>query len=130
MWLSSVAESSTVGEGGACDALAAAPLRLLKNWPIMSGTGRMKPDSVLAGAGRAAVEGVANSNGVGNETTHCSQLLPGRETSVLLECSASRVDDGRWWLVAPDVVTRCGLCTITGWGLRAGVCKSVDTAEK
>lgn len=112
MWLSSVAESSTVGEGGAWEALAGAPLRLLKNWPIMSGTGRMEPDSVLAGAGRGAVQRVADSNCVGDETTHCSQLLPGRKTSVQSECSASRVGDGRWWLVAADVVTRCGVCTI------------------
>jgi hypothetical protein len=48
----------------------------------------------------------------------------------LLECTASRVDDGRWWLVAPNVVTRCGLCTTTGYSVGAGVRESVDTADK
>jgi hypothetical protein len=40
VWDSSVAESSG-GGGGACEAPVA--LRLLKNWPIMSGSGRIPP---------------------------------------------------------------------------------------
>jgi hypothetical protein len=68
-------------------------LRLLKNWPIMSGTGRMPPSegrrAGSAGAGGAAEEGLAGADCVGGGQPHGSQPLPGSSGSV--ECEVGRV---------------------------------------
>jgi hypothetical protein len=71
---------------------AGAPLRLLKNWPIMSGTGRMPPSegrrAGSAGAGGAAEECLAGSDCADDGQPHDSQPLPGSSGPV--ECEVGR----------------------------------------